>query len=719
MNSWKPLTILTLLIIVIPVSGLAQEIEYVSSTLQSGGISAIVVSGDYAYCSLRRFLLTLNISDPTSPTLVASSPGLGGENAILRGNYIYFTRVYDYNPQVEIVDISEPTNPIEVLQFSGFAEGIFIDSSFIYLARENLGLCIFDNSNPTNPVQISTIRTHGSTEGVTVSGGYAYIADFDSGLTIVNVADPYFPSLAGRHNSNVLGSHRFIDIAVFGDYAYVADMYFGLRVFDVTNPALPLYWSSLNLDAYASKIIIDGNLAYLTIESLGEGAVYIVDISDPRHPALLGSYDAIGDPATFWKVDSTLYVGGLTNYGSFDRKGIFHLLDISNPANPTMLGSFELPQHSTSCVFAVGNYAYAGDFLFYMVDFSNAQAPNPLGYFDRTLSASDVWVRGDYAYVMSSPALKILSFADPANPIIAGQYRIQGEPRSIYCKDNYAYLACDLAGLRILDITDSIQPALVGSYRGTEAVNDVEVAGNYAYLAEDFNGLTILNIQDPANPIVAGRWQSSYYIAKVQVSGDYVYAIERGQLSVVNVSDPANPALVGTYGMQYFMQDIFVQGNLAYIGADSPNMLAVLDISNPDTPSEIASWPLPSFTYSIFVSGDMIYVATGNSLLLYRYPITSLNEPPEILPNSDLILNCYPNPFNSSTTIKYNLPWASDVNVEIYDIVGRTIEAMALIGQSAGNHSIRWDASRFASGFYFCKVEAGYISKTEKIILLK
>ena len=53
----------------------AQDIDYVSSTLQSGSISSISVVGDYAYCSVGRLLLTLSVSDPSTPTMQNTARG--------------------------------------------------------------------------------------------------------------------------------------------------------------------------------------------------------------------------------------------------------------------------------------------------------------------------------------------------------------------------------------------------------------------------------------------------------------------------------------------------------------------------------------------------------------------------------------------------------------------------------------------------------------------
>ncbi len=79
----------------------------------------------------------------------------------------------------------------------------------------------------------------------------------------------------------------------------------------------------------------------------------------------------------------------------------------------------------------------------------------------------------------------------------------------------------------------------------------------------------------------------------------------------------------------------------------------------------------------------------------------------------------YPNPFNASTTIKFSLPEASEVTIHIYDILGRSIETLNSGMQSAGTHSIVWNADNQPSGVYFYRIQAGNFSDQKSCLLLK
>ena len=86
----------------------------------------------------------------------------------------------------------------------------------------------------------------------------------------------------------------------------------------------------------------------------------------------------------------------------------------------------------------------------------------------------------------------------------------------------------------------------------------------------------------------------------------------------------------------------------------------------------------------------------------------------------------YPNPFNPTTTIKFALPTQSQVSVTIYDILGREVKELVNDKLQAGYYHFTWDATRFASGVYFYRIEAQSLSgdkksfvEVKKLLLLK
>jgi glucuronoarabinoxylan endo-1,4-beta-xylanase len=90
-----------------------------------------------------------------------------------------------------------------------------------------------------------------------------------------------------------------------------------------------------------------------------------------------------------------------------------------------------------------------------------------------------------------------------------------------------------------------------------------------------------------------------------------------------------------------------------------------------------------------------------------------------IIPSRLSLEQNYPNPFNASTTIHYIMPRASDVTINIYDILGRKVTTLHDGLQQAGYHQVIWKAKDLSSGVYFYKLQAGDYVETKKMTLLK
>ena len=84
----------------------------------------------------------------------------------------------------------------------------------------------------------------------------------------------------------------------------------------------------------------------------------------------------------------------------------------------------------------------------------------------------------------------------------------------------------------------------------------------------------------------------------------------------------------------------------------------------------------------------------------------------------------FPNPFNPATTISYNISENSLVKINVYDLIGNKIVELFKGNKNAGIHNISWNAKNalgqdVPGGMYLLKVEAGNLSETRKMILLK
>ncbi len=112
--------------------------------------------------------------------------------------------------------------------------------------------------------------------------------------------------------------------------------------------------------------------------------------------------------------------------------------------------------------------------------------------------------------------------------------------------------------------------------------------------------------------------------------------------------------------------------------------------------------PLWSGPFSIAVAGEATAVASG-----------------AILPADFALLPNYPNPFNASTVIPYELPRAARVRLAIYNALGQLEQVLVDQMQMAGAHQVIWDAPDMANGAYSYELSVGSYRETRRLLLLR
>jgi bacillolysin len=104
---------------------------------------------------------------------------------------------------------------------------------------------------------------------------------------------------------------------------------------------------------------------------------------------------------------------------------------------------------------------------------------------------------------------------------------------------------------------------------------------------------------------------------------------------------------------------------------------------------------------------------------------TDVKDGHQTVPNSFSLMQNYPNPFNPSTSISYQLSAASDVNLTVFDVLGRKVATLVNGRQNAGVHTAVFEGGNLPSGVYFCRLSSigreGTVSNTavRKMVLLK
>jgi hypothetical protein len=110
----------------------------------------------------------------------------------------------------------------------------------------------------------------------------------------------------------------------------------------------------------------------------------------------------------------------------------------------------------------------------------------------------------------------------------------------------------------------------------------------------------------------------------------------------------------------------------------------------------------------------------GDPSLKLKYdPTVNVSESISEIPNDYVLHSNYPNPYNNSTKISYEIPVQSNVSIILYDVLGREVATLVNEVKSSGKHQFDFVENNLVSGVYFYTLRAGNFVRTNKMILLK
>jgi hypothetical protein len=384
--------------------------------------------------SLNYDLYVFDCSDPGNPQQVGFYNGTGGAASIAASG-VYFCIAAEH--ATEIIDVSDPANPQQV--GSIMAHDIPYDISVLNNTAYVLEVAGFyraiDISNPTDPIEISYISNWGEITDIAVSGDYAVttLRYSEDALRVLDVSNPSHPVEVGRCPI----PNQEARVQISGNYAYVAhwagyeagqEVNGGVRVvniFDPTNPYRVGFFDSER--GQFEDFVIQNDLLYI----INISELIILDISDPAQPTELCSYDPGGG--------HNMGIAG--NYLFITRGSDMHIIDVSDPYNPNIVGNYDVAA-SPGDVFVSGQYAYLGSSVgLQVLDISDPIHPQLMGTCAEAQRGRKVVMSGDHVFILdNSSRLVAIDVSDPTNPTISGYHENQHFPQGFDVSDQYAYV---------------------------------------------------------------------------------------------------------------------------------------------------------------------------------------------------------------------------------------------------------------------------------------
>ncbi len=403
----------------------------------------------------------------------------------------------------------------------------------------------------------------------------------------------------------------------------------------------PVYWAA-----------VEGGQAYIS----GGARFFVLDITDPADPVLLGSspmlwdivvavaasgdyayavfgnglgvYD-VRDPSNIMQTGIVLFEGyaagicladGLA-YVACSERGL-RIIDVSDPFSPTLLSTIDTPGNARA-VTVNGNFAYvadAGNGLV-VVDVSDPSSPSVSGTCSWSGTAVGVAVSGQYAYAAGeSGGLFIVDVSDPEHPTLKGHCEIDGFGLGVAVEGDYAFLAAGWSGLHVVDVSDREHPNPVGSANGGGWSRQVVMAAGTAYVAAENHGLQVFDVSSPPDIARIGEYREniSGYVSDVTADADLLYlstGFVNGGLEILSGADMSNPQLLGHLDGFEFAWGLTRAGAQVYL-ADGCAGLEVVNVQDPANPTRTANNNTGCAAREVVVDGGYAYVADDHQGLL-------------------------------------------------------------------------------------------------------
>lgn len=427
----------------------------------------------------------------------------------------------------------------------------------------------------------------GPVQAVAVAGSVTYAGVGPRVVALIG-CDPAFPEEVAR-TEPLPGIVQ--DIQLRDGTAFVAAGVGGMVVLDVRDPRRPAVIGRLQLPGVTARVVLQGPLAYV---SAGARGVYVVDIASPAAPRVLGHYQAItSDLAVHadyaYVVTRNLeqvYVGEPA--GPRLQRKIEDWADAIDMAGPILYVATSESRPSAQRFGSLRIYDVS-----YTRDPARLVSSLPIGD-----QAREILVAGGRVYYQGLHRLTVIDVADIRAPRVLGAVATADSVRTLFAAGRRLYQAAGQAGLRALEVAD---PAAMREARVMDTLGSAEsvvVWNGYAFVEDEGSGnrLLVVDVRDPANPVARGVIQIGADHGSIAAAAGYLYvgAPDR-TVRVFDVRRPEQARQVASLAMprdpvsgrEMAVWRLAVEAD-RYLYVANDEWLRVYDVADPAAPREVS-----------------------------------------------------------------------------------------------------------------------------------
>lgn len=473
----------------------------------------IVVDGSRLYIRLIYKLLIFDITDPLNPILQyeidlgyksASHMSVSGDRIFLaRGSY----------RDAAVLDLSDPNAPVFHEFPTIFVKSVIWSGDMAYCLNASDQLQILDISDPTNPIAQGILEeSYGYT--IAASGNHVYqYGRGNRGLTIIDVSDPVNPQMITTHDPD--GSYS--DIFILGNRAYLSGkndwditwnqfQIYILDISDIANPVRIANFESKIEDAVIQAVGSSTDL-YLFGTSIGmQPSIQVYDVTDAANPQLKKTYQPPTEVTHTFITGNRLYLS--------DRGNGLYQYDVTDPANPLLTNTYQL--NSTDEIYQITGeadrlYTLDEPATLNIFDISDPATLLPLGDYHAGNTFHEMLIQNNHAYLLDREGTKLqaVDLTTPATPNKTSEINLPGEGRALTINEAGTSLFAAYSdgdtdhGLQVIDLANPNILNALGTVETQAEPAEAIVKGDTLYIVSNDTGwfLEAFDISDPANPI--------------------------------------------------------------------------------------------------------------------------------------------------------------------------------------------------------------------------
>lgn len=541
---------------------------------------AAAVEGDYAYVAVRgKGLFRVSVKNPSGAESNIPFPIADPRGVVVIGSHVFVAaggeglRVIDYTNPAALREVGA-MRPCD----AGEANAVMREGDNLYVACGAAGIRLYNIKDRSNPVPQWTFPTPAEARSVYAAGGYAYVAIGEKGLYAVNLAgkQPIPAGLPLVLKDRADQTAFAWSVVVREQRAYVAIGLGGVVQVDISKPAEMKQMSVHDSPGEAKNLALDEDQSHLYIAD-GPRGLRIRDITNPEAWRPAGLFDPLQQTRAVDVVGSYAYI--------LDQYGDLWVVDVRDPKAPAVVGYSDVWGEDAQDIQVVDGFAYiaAGNQGLAVIDVTNPVAPKIFSPYKAVLAektaqtpetygrAVGIWVDKKVAYVADELiGLWIADVSNPSKIVEKGKHQTLPGALDVAYQGGYAFLAYGKQGLTIANVQNPERISINSDWphESDRKINIVAVTldGERAYLADQENGLVILDTSNRGSPSEVGSL-SFPNAMDVAVVGNYAYLVmsAEGDGQVIDITDAKNPKAVRTFDVPTAAEDLVVVGRLLYV----------------------------------------------------------------------------------------------------------------------------------------------------------